>query len=142
MNAARFLLWLSCALALSGCMILPIPHRRVHAFGVQGRVVDSSSKKSIGAATIRGAGPFPGICSSDASGRFSLPPVYGWHGAVLLSPAIDYSMFPLLDAINYRRGITISGPAHETKSYSVDGGRSVVIGDYLQAGELPLAPSK
>jgi hypothetical protein len=142
MNAARILLCLSCPLALSGCIILPIPHRRVHAFGIQGRVVDVSSKKPIAAATIRGAEPFPGVCSSDASGRFSLPPVYGWHSAVMLSPAIGYSMFPLLDAMNYRRAFTISGPAHETKSWSMDGGRRVVIEDYIQVGDLPLAPSK
>lgn len=100
----------------SGCLVLPIPHKRFHAPGVECRVVDSRSKRPVANATIQDTNRPSLMCHSDAGGHFTLEPVYGWHGAVLIS-AIGYSLFPSLDVPDFERNVSISAPHYGTRAF-------------------------
>src|ERR1044072_2429248 len=81
-----------CALVLSGGLI-PVPHHRLHEFGVTGRLLDAETHPPISAAGIEAADDPEKITFSDVNGSFDLKPVYGWHGAFFFGP-ICLSLWP------------------------------------------------
>ena len=140
------------ALCCSGCVV-PIPHRRLHIYGMKGQVVSELDGKPIAGATA----PAWGITSDDA-GRLLLRPEHGWHGAVLITPAIGYSLFPHFDMpILERHIIIVSAPGYTARMFEVQlspnelrpsfsenatpiHGR--IDGSYLILDKLHLAPRK
>ncbi len=86
---------LGVAIAQSSC-ILPIPHRRVHAQGIEGKVVAATTKRPIAGAKVSSAITRNELATTDSGGVFRIKPDYGWHGAMLIGP-ISYSLFPHFD---------------------------------------------
>lgn len=95
MRAILFPLLTSLALASAGC-VLPVPHRRIHGNGIDARVVNASDQSPVANAEIQGDPEGRTLATSDETGRFSIAPVHGWHGAYLVGP-ISYSLFPHFD---------------------------------------------
>ena len=81
----KLLFFVAMGILLSGC-IVPIPHRRLHAYGVKSKIVDSESGVPIQNATIWNV-------RTDSQGDFSINPRYGWHGGYFFSP-ISRSIWP------------------------------------------------
>ena len=100
------------AIVLSGCVV-PVPHRRVHAFGVTGRLLDSQSRSPVKAARVEAVEDRTNVALSDARGSFVLPSVYGWHGAYFIGP-IMLSLFPALDMPSMSRTISISANGYRS----------------------------
>lgn len=86
---------LGVAVAQTSC-ILPIPHRRVHAEGIEGKVVAATSKMPISGAKVSSAITRNELATTDSAGDFRIKPDYGWHGAMLIGP-ISYSLLPYFD---------------------------------------------
>lgn len=124
------------ALVLSGCVV-PLPHRRVHAFGVAGRVLDFQSRSPVKAARIEAADDRTKVAFSDARGSFMLPPVSGWHGAYFIGP-IGLSLFPALDMPSMSRAIAIS--ANGYRSVTIPFESRSTRNPYIQAGDILLEP--
>ena len=113
LKALRITAWVLLALTflpMQGCLILPVPvpHPRLHAYGVEGRIVDEDGK------------PVPNVkvvspeqkeeqsrhyvrkreAVTDSDGYFKIKSAWGWHGAyvmVLLAPCgagNHFSTFP------------------------------------------------
>jgi hypothetical protein len=82
-------------LTTSSC-ILPIPHKRLHGPGASGAVLDAQSKTPIPGATVTPIDDNRTTVITDAKGHFSIPPLYGWHGAAVVFPP-GPSLFPSLD---------------------------------------------
>ncbi|BDS06245.1 hypothetical protein NT6N_12850 [Oceaniferula spumae] len=76
--------------------ILPVPHRRVHAPGHEGQVLDEQTKQPVVGAKITSDPDETSSVMTNTEGKFRIKPVYGWHGAYLFGP-ISYSMFPHFD---------------------------------------------
>ena len=140
-------------LLCAGC-IMPIPHRRVHAYGVDGRVVDALALNPLTNAVVSTRFMRKQECRTDSNGQFAIRPVYGWHGAYLISP-ISLSLFPSWDVTFPERDIVITAPGYITESFLVGPGprvpsvvttnenlatdaEAVVGDDVLHAGTLRL----
>jgi len=90
-------------LVMQGCCFLPVPHPRLHAYGVQGRVVDEDGKPMPNVKVVSPARDIPGgdgiipkrETVTDTNGFFRLKPDWGWHGAFSCDPMNGfYSTFP------------------------------------------------
>lgn len=72
-------------LPATGCLVLPVPHTRLHAHGTEGRIVDEDGKP-VPNATITSSSVWtkanPLTTVTDENGCFFLEPVRKWHGAV------------------------------------------------------------
>jgi hypothetical protein len=125
---------LLCVLTFTGC-VLPIPHRRLHHYGVSGRIIDSASRAPVKSAQIQPSDhPTRGTVSR-ADGSFTLEPVYGWHGAYTFG-VIGVSLFPGFDVPPFARTILISANGYQTSTVPV---RSRSPHDwYIRAGDLQL----
>jgi len=86
-----------------GCLTVPAPHRRLHAYGMRGRVVDEKGKPIPNVTVISPARntrlsdtAIPKRQTvTDSNGFFDLSPVLGWHGAFTFNPITgDYSTYP------------------------------------------------
>jgi hypothetical protein len=115
---ARIVLTIIAAFTLSSCFV-PVPHMRLHLYGVRGRVVDADSHLPVANVTISSP-PDKRVATSSADGYFSLKPVYGWHGAYLFSP-ISQSLFPPLDVSPRHRKMDVSAPGYQSKHMSFFG---------------------
>ena len=137
---------ISLTLICSGCMIVPVPHPRVHAYGVKGQVVSATDGIPIAAAVHSIDAPTD-IVRCDAEGCFQVRPRYGWHGAYFIG-VISQSMLPGWDVTRPVRGICVSTPGYQTTTLTVatspgsDTGqvRAEVVGAYLLAGKISLVP--
>ena len=122
---AQFLL-VSCA--------VPLPHRRVHSYGVSGRVVDSKTSQPIAGAEIVLDSPAEKKrVVSGRNGEFVVRPVYGWHGVYVISP-VSMSLLPGFDLPYPGRPIRISAVGYEpiritqTDFLFPDDGRYIDVG--------------
>jgi hypothetical protein len=136
MNFTRslaFFIILSCG----GC-VLPIPHQRIHQYGVKGSVVDSKSGKPIENAKICSLG-IPESCISKINGNFTLKPIKGWHGAYFLGP-ISFSLFPDWDMTAPTISILISSTDYISKKITVK--EHFASKGYLDSGTILLTPRR
>ena len=111
MKKTRFIPFLLLTTLLSGC-ILPIPHRRLHAYGVRGSVVDSQTRDPIAGAMISRGPDCLGSVESDISGSFEIRPIHGWHGAYFVGP-ISLSLFPGFDMTAPCVTVSASAPGYQ-----------------------------
>lgn len=139
---------------LNGCLLLPIPHTRLHAYGVQGRIVSSVNETAVAGASILSEDDSTAHCRSDATGAYRLPPLYGWHGAYFIGP-ISLSLLPGWDVTSPERTFRISAPGYSDATYTArarEGNEAFfsekpasripadLDGDWLHAGTLKLTP--
>ena len=118
--AFAFLLF---TLLFSGCVILPLPHRRLHAYGVEGRVLDAASRKPIQCASVQAKSnscpaSFTTCAKTDAEGRFSIASKSGWHYGILLCPVDHFSLFPLFHQTFPRSKLSVSAPGYSEQKLS------------------------
>ena len=130
-------------LAVSGCIILPIPNARVEGSGVRSQILDADTGKPIPGAKVsdRVNG---GDATTDAEGRFCLQPHVQWH-AGYLSGVLDYPIWPFTgDVIMPERSIRIAAPGYGTTDVDIElfGRHSAVgvmrDGDYLIVERIPV----
>lgn len=69
--------------AVAGCVVIPVPHTRVHQAAREGRVVDALTGAPLEGAVVTSLADGGRTCRTDAAGWFRLPPVRRWHGAVM-----------------------------------------------------------
>jgi hypothetical protein len=103
-------------LAFSSCVFIPLPHMRLHHYGVKGQLVDAGSHRPIACAVIASP-PSKHQFQSSAEGDFTVKPIYGWHGAYLFG-VISQSFFPHLDMPEKQREIDVSAPGYQPKHVS------------------------
>ena len=133
------------AVGCGGC-ILPVPHTRVHAFGVTGQVVSVVDHSPVGGASIASIDEPTETAHCDSGGNFRLRARRGWHAAYQVSP-ICQSLLPGWDLAYPGREIRVSASGYLTKEFSITafpGGRDHEVtgemaGAYLKAGQLELA---
>jgi hypothetical protein len=125
-------------LCLTGC-VLPVPHRRVHQFGVKGRIIDAKTSGPVANAALVAKDQPAKRCSSASDGSFVIPPVYGWHGACLLGP-INLSLWPDWDVTEPSRAISVSANGYKPADVKVTSPR--IDGAFLSAGEIRLSPMR
>ena len=128
MNTLRTIFLIVASLLLVGC-VLPIPHRRLHAEGIEATVINARTSSPVTEAKILSLDDSSVMAQVDSEGRFKIPAKYGWHGAYLIGP-ISYSLFPhfdisypcppfQIDADGYQS--TIISPANELPPNHNDG---------------------
>jgi len=134
------------ALSCTGCVV-PIPHPRVHAYGVAGQVVSAADNCPIIGASVRSV-HYPQLnVRTNPEGTFRLPAKYGWHGAYFIGP-ICLSLFPGYDMTPPSTRIDVSAPGYQSAQFTI--GRRLSEGPdmmppqrdrhYLQSGPLILVP--
>ena len=77
--------FLLCLLVLSGCLVVPIPHKRLHEVGIKGRIIDAESHAPVVAAKVEDTVDPMKFTYSVIDGTFDLKPVYKMHGAYVLA---------------------------------------------------------
>ncbi len=92
----KLLVFITFATCCCNSCIVPVPHRRVHASGLQGQVLDEQTKLPVVGAKIAATPNDASRVITDVEGNYEIKPTYGWHGAYLFGP-ISYSMFPHFD---------------------------------------------
>jgi hypothetical protein len=123
------------ALLLSGCIIVPIPHERMHEMGVKGHVIDATTHAPIEGATIETLGDNPREAISKADGSFRVKPLYGWHGAYMVA-AISGPVFPDMPKSSAIRFISVTARGyHEVK---IPVRILSTVDTYVQAGDIML----
>ena len=116
MNKLTFII-IVCVLIV-GCA-LPIPHRRLHVYGVKSKVVDNDTNEPIQGATICS---FPNeniFTKSDKWGVFELPPIYGWHGGYFIGP-VSTSFWPGFDIAAPNREIIVKSTGYRNTKMSIE----------------------
>jgi hypothetical protein len=130
-----FLLGALCVLFLSACVIVPIPHKRVHELGIKGQIIDARTRAPVTAAKIEDTLDATQSTYSSMDGSFLLKPVYGWHGGYIVA-GVGGSVFPEHDGPSPARTITITAPGY--RSLTVPLGKSGEQGAYIDAGTISL----
>jgi len=133
-------------IACSGC-ILPVPHTRVHAYGVTGQVVSATTQEPLGDALVTAMDQPDHPAHCDKAGRFRLHPKRGWHAAYCVGPVCE-SLLPGWDVTYPGRRIQVSAPGYATADFRVSAfardGSNAVAGDlagaWLKAAPLELIP--
>lgn len=128
------------ALLCSGCVILPIPHRRVHEYGVVGKITRPDDNPIVGA-RVASVSDETKFVESDAEGKFIIPPEYGWHGGMLFGP-ISMSVWPGLDVVSPERKITISAQGFESQEVEIGGSAKwfEMEGNSIKSAPIKLIP--
>ena len=135
-------------LLVAGCggCILPVPHTRVHVYGVDGQVVSSADYSPITNATVVSLNDPMKVVHSNRKGHFHLPAERRWHGAYLIGP-ISLSLLPDFDIAHAGRIIRVSAPGYITKDFNItrstriDGGNlAEVVGADLKPAPLAIEP--
>jgi hypothetical protein len=103
----------------AGCA-LPIPHKRLHIYGVRSKLVDNETNKPIPDATICPLPEAKDCAKSDKTGTFELPPVYGWHGGYFIGP-ISVSFWPGFDIAVPLRDIEIKAQGYKDTIVTIEG---------------------
>jgi hypothetical protein len=106
------------AMALSGCL-LPIPHPRLHEFGVVGRIVASESKLPIKGAEVHPVDDPAKETVTNAGGVFRVKPVYAWHEAYFIGP-ICLSLLPGFDVPGFTRVTLITANGYQGITHSAE----------------------
>ena len=70
---------LGCVVVGCGGCILPVPHTRVHAYGVTGQVVSATTQEPLAEASVTAMDQPDPPAHCDKAGRFRLQPKRGWH---------------------------------------------------------------
>ena len=83
------------ACSLTGC-VLPIPHRRVHVRGVEGKVIDVRTQSPLEGAKVTDPSSGSLLATTDRAGDFKVSAKWGWHGAYFFGP-ISSSLLPYFD---------------------------------------------
>jgi hypothetical protein len=109
------ILLLGMAFAQTSC-ILPIPHRRVHVSGLEGKVINRTTRAPITGAKVSSAFSGKPLATTDSAGKFRIKPVYGWHGAYLISP-ISYSLLPHFDIGPPPLSVRISAAGYQPREF-------------------------
>ena len=136
----------SVAIGCGGC-ILPVPHTRVHAYGVTGQVVSATTQEPLANASIIATDQPDQPARCDKAGRFRLHPKRGWHAAYCIGPVCE-SLLPGRDVTYPGRCIRVSAPGYATADFRVGAfardGTNAVAGDlagaWLHAAPLELLP--
>lgn len=92
---ACVLILLGFVIAQTSC-VLPVPHRRVHTHGIEGRIIDGKTREPIRGAKVISLMSDQELAESDSDGMFRVDSAHGWHGAYLIGP-ISYSLLPHFD---------------------------------------------
>ena len=114
-------LWITVVLLFStmqGCLIIPVPHTRLHAYGVKGRIVDEDGKPIVNASVVNEQAPKKKAIS-DVDGYFKLSPVRGWHGAYFIGP-ISLSMFPGFDVPSSLVDVYVNADGFSKQKFTFD----------------------
>jgi hypothetical protein len=119
------------AFAFSGCVV-PIPHRRLHQFGVTGRVIDSESRTPLNTAQIA-SGDTATVSHSD--GSFTIAPVYGWHGAYAIG-GVGVSLLPGFDVPSMSRSITVTASGYRSSTIAAKIGTTADV--FIRVGDISL----
>jgi len=119
------------------CCIVPVPHRRVHAYGVEGQIVSAADNTPIPFASISSVDHLTPSTYSDGEGRFRLRPHYGWHGAYFIG-VISQSMLPGFDMTPSFRDIHVFAPGYRSADFRVC---AQIVGAFLEARQLQLVPA-
>jgi hypothetical protein len=127
--------FLLCSLAFSSCVVVPIPHKRLHEVGIKGRIIDADTQAPVIAAKIEDTVDPTKFTFSAGSGNFDLKPVYGMHGAYVLA-GVNASVFPNYDAPGPTRTITIIAPGYQNLTIPLN--RAADRDIYIDAGTLSL----
>lgn len=126
----------------AGC-IMPIPHRRVHSYGVDGRVCDAATRSPIAGAVVTSDDQKHRETRTNDKGQFSLRPAYGWHGAYVIGP-ICLSLFPGWDVTFPGTAIDVTATGYQKEGFRIGAmyspGGPYLKGGYLRAGDLFLEP--
>jgi hypothetical protein len=128
----------------SGC-ILPVPHTRVHSYGVTGQVVSATTQEPLADASVIAMDQPDHPAHCDKAGRFRLHPKRGWHAAYCIGPVCE-SLLPGWDVSYPGRCIQVSAPGYATADFTVSAfardGTNAVAGDlagaWLKAAPLEL----
>ena len=125
---------------LSSCIVLPIPHQRVHSYGVKGQVIDAHNAQSVSHATIISPPDEKYLVTTDSTGHFSVKPTYGWHGAYLVGP-ISLSLLPGWYMTSPSRKFGVLATGYEARDISLPVGtkRHPSSSAYLDAGIIRLS---
>jgi len=129
-----------------GCVV-PVPHPRVHAYGVDGQIVSAADGAPIAGASVSSVDRLVPIASTDTQGRFRVHARYGWHGAYFIGP-ICLSLLPGWDVTRPSRDIMVSASGYRSAEFVVETWpaegtgrvRAQILGANLQAGQLRLVP--
>ena len=122
----------------TGC-IMPIPHRRVHSYGVEGRVCDASTSSPIVGAVVTSNDQKHRETKTNDKGEFSLRPAYGWHGAYVIGP-ISLSLLPCWDITFPGTAIDVTATGYQSEHFRVVDIKGTHKGTRLKAGDLCLKP--
>lgn len=121
----------------TGCIIVPIPHRRLHGYGVRGSVVDAGSGRPIPYAAVSGVARTQTVICS-ATGDFVIAPVHGWHGAYLIGP-ISLSLFPGWDMTAPWAALYVTAGGYVPETFQVTG---KIQGESIEVRPLRLRPER
>lgn len=147
MRASVYIALLGIATAACGGCILPVPHTRMHAFGVTGQVVSATTDDPVANASVTSIEQPQDQAQCDRSGRFRLHPKRGWHAAYCIGPICE-SLLPGWDMTYPGRAIRVSAPGYATADFAVSifthYGTNEVTGElagaYLKVAQLKLHP--
>jgi hypothetical protein len=132
----RMNILLGVALAQMSC-ILPVPHRRVHAHGIEGKVINRNTNVPIQGAKVTSVFTGNELARTNSTGMFRIKPDYGWHGAYLVGP-ISYSLLPHFDIESPPPPVRISAAGYLTAEFGRREGYSQLQRDGTK--EFPLVP--
>ncbi len=132
----------------SGGCVVPVPHTRVHEFGVTGQVISAIDQKAVSGASIVSIGEPIETARCDGDGNFRLRPRRGWHAAYLIGPD-SVSILPTWDITAPVRQVRVSAPGYVTMDFSVGTfpagsdhhAAGEVAGVYLKAAKLEIVPA-
>jgi hypothetical protein len=100
--------WMPLAFAvvclLSGCIVVPFPHRHVEVSPYSGRVLEASTHRPIAGATVMVEGAPKTAVESDADGRFVTGFLLDWYLISELTPSGDI-------------GVSVGGDANDGPDY-------------------------
>ena len=127
-----------CSLWLSGCIIVPVPHKRMHEYGVNGLIIDAGSRSPVAGARVEDTVDPKKFTFSVIDGTFALLPVYAWHGGYILA-GVSGSVFPEFTAPGAARTITVSAPGYRSVTIPLSKPSESKAHDlYIDAGTIPL----
>jgi len=141
----------------AGCMVVPVPHRRLHVYGVRGSVIDAQTRQPLADATVSRSPHGQNDVRTSSDGTFEFKPVHGWHGAIFIG-AIPLSLFPSFDIAFAVAEVRVEARGYTTESFYLStrwpqgitspdrttDGRRIIGGDldgnYLETDPLLLRP--
>ena len=103
---------------LTGCLVIPIPHKRIHSYGVSGQIIDENDFLPITNTIISSSDVKYRSAMTDENGVFFLPDVKKWHYARFYG-VISFSLLPTLDAPNFSTSIKIISDGYEEKNIEI-----------------------